>query len=38
VHMKKLKNLNLLLLHGAQISDAAVADLQKALPDCEIHR
>lgn len=33
-----LKGLKRLSLHYTKLSDAAVADLKKALPDCEIFR
>ncbi len=36
VHLKGLTNLYLLVLYGTRITDAGVAELQKALPDCEI--
>jgi hypothetical protein len=36
VHLKGLTSLEYLSLFRAQVSDAGVAELQKALPDCEI--
>ena len=35
-YLKMLENLEMLSLEGTQVTDAGVADLQKALPDCEI--
>ena len=35
-HLKGLTNLSFLNLAGTQVTDAGVAELQKALPDCEI--
>jgi len=37
VHLKGLTNLEVLWL-GSNITDAGVAELKKALPDCEIIR
>jgi len=36
VHLRGLANLEVLTLLETQVTDAGVADLQKALPDCEI--
>jgi hypothetical protein len=38
VHLKGLDNLELLSLRDTQITDAAVAQLQRALPNCEIEK
>ena len=36
VHLKQLTNLQKLILYRTNITDAGVADLQMALPNCEI--
>ena len=36
VHLKGMTGLSMLLLQGTKVTDAGVADLQKALPDCKI--
>jgi len=36
VHLKGMTSLNALGLYNTKITDAGVADLQKALPNCEI--
>ena len=36
VHLKGLTGLQTLGLRGTQVTDQGVADLQKALPNCEI--
>ena len=38
MHLKGLDNLELLSLRDTQITDAAVAQLQRALPNCEIEK
>ena len=38
MHLKGLNNLELLSLRDTQITDAAVAQLQRALPNCEIEK
>jgi len=38
VHLKGLVNLLSLYLHKTQVTDTGVADLQKALPNCEISK
>jgi len=38
VHLKGMTNLQSLNLDYARITDAAVADLQKALPNCRIRK
>lgn len=38
VHLEGLKQLEELILSGTQVTDAGVARLQKALPNCMIHR
>jgi len=38
VHLKDLTNLQDLELEGAKLTDSGVAELQKALPNCEINR
>jgi len=38
VHLKGLTNLQQLYLEDTQITDAGVADLQKALPNCKIYK
>ena len=38
VHLKGLTNLEGLLLIGTQVTDAGVAKLKEALPDCRISR
>ena len=38
VHLKGLTNLQYLNLMGTQITDSGVAELQKALHNCEINR
>jgi hypothetical protein len=37
-HLKGLTNLTDLYLLGTQVTDAGVAELKKALPNCEIQR
>ena len=36
VHLKGLAKLEMLSLYGTKVTDAGVAELQKALPNCEI--
>ena len=36
VHLKGLTKLEMLSLYGTKVTDAGVAELQKALPNCEI--
>jgi len=39
VHLKGLTNLtNLILPYHTQVTDAGVAELKKALPNCDINR
>ena len=38
VHLKGMTNLQSLDLGGTKITDAGVADLKKALPNCEIEK
>tara|TARA_B100001123_G_C15315936_1_gene1026123 strand:+ start:3047 stop:3181 length:135 start_codon:yes stop_codon:yes gene_type:complete len=37
-HLKELVNLQTLYLGGTKVTDAGVAELQKALPDCKIYK
>jgi len=37
-HLKDLTNLTYLNLIETQITDSGVAELQKALPNCKIHK
>jgi hypothetical protein len=38
VHLKGLTNLKQLVLKGTKVTDAGVAELQKALPNCKISK
>ena len=38
VHLKGLTNLRTLYLYGTQITDADIADLKKALPNCRVRK
>ena len=38
VHLKGFTNLQTLLIAGTEVTDAGIAELQKALPNCTIHR
>ncbi len=38
MHLKGLTGLQTLELSNTKVTDAAVADLQKALPNCEISK
>ena len=38
VHLKGLTNLESLSLFGTQVTDAGIAELQKALPNCQIQK
>jgi Leucine-rich repeat (LRR) protein len=37
-HLKKLKELSMLVLYSTQVTDGGVAKLQKALPNLRIER
>ena len=36
VHLKEMTSLEMLWLHGTQITDAGIAELRTALPDCKV--
>ena len=38
MHLKGLTGLQVLFLMNTKVTDAGVADLQKALPDCQIFK
>jgi len=37
VHLKGLNRLQPLYLYGSQVTDAGIAELQQALPNCKIN-
>jgi hypothetical protein len=37
VHLSELKNLRILFLDGTMVTEKGERELQKALPNCEVH-